>query len=268
MTEQTKAEPEPPVPAVTPEKYNVNVSIKSLPGPLLTALEDLKKRPEPMSAWKTIFKDILPVLTPIAALFVSWVAFYYANEFNARKSASESSETLGKLISEVGQKTDDRTKTIEAMKLAAYGDQVLPAVKIVLGADDPDLRDGGVQVAKQIYLAETMDRGKLTDEMQKYYDNPFLRLGALEWFADVESESRLPLSDKASRVLFCKLKKNFGTNAERCTEQGEDLSLAAAQFLSAWAARDSNDFVKGMKEHCSRSFVGVHKELDKITDFK
>src|SRR6266568_110564 len=217
----------------------------------------------PRSIGTRILKDYIPALTPLAAVFISYLVFHYTDKFNERTSASASAEMLGKLVSEVAQQKDDNAKTIEAMKLAAYGEQALPAVKIVLGADDADLRDGGVRVAKRMYLAETVDRGKLTEKMIEYYDNAFLRLGVLEWFADIESEDPRPLSDKESNGLLFKLKETFGSNAENCVQQGPDMAFGAAQFLSAWSNDGSKSFVGGMKEHCPKTdtWAGVHKEL-------
>jgi hypothetical protein len=239
--------------------------------PLATAVEGLaqllearKKEAQPSS----FLKDYLPVLTPIAAILVSIVASYYTYEFNHRASVSAASDTLSKLIQEFGptsktvdpsaagekapaaQKEDndlsEQQDTIKAMKLAVYGSQALPAVKMTLGADDADLRNGGVLVAVQMYRAETINREELTNAMRSYYENPALRRGVVEWLTKMDRG----LSEQDARLFFDKLKQNFGAQGQFCPDQEENVAREAAAFLRIWHFMDAKDLALGMASKC------------------
>lgn len=227
------------------------------------------KRPET----RHIFKDYVPILTPLAAFILSWIAFHYTNEFNQRASVDASSRTLADLISLFGQKAGDvkddagkqheghvkqrvqnaddvenehKAHAIAAMKIAAYGDRALLAVKMAFGSDDPELREGGKLVAEEMYLVETVERGRLTNEILGYYDNSVLRLGAQEWL--IRMESRLSTED--SKLALDKLKQVFGSSAENCLSQDEEVAERAASFLPNGHLAETKDFLLGMIKNC------------------
>ncbi|MFZ1007043.1 MAG: hypothetical protein WAN65_09410 [Candidatus Sulfotelmatobacter sp.] len=175
--------------------------MEDVPEPISSLFQKLAK-PHVESRLRGFVRDYSPVLTPILTAVIAGIVAFYGSKFDDRVSK----DTLDKITTEFVQGGD---ANITAMKLAAYGDKALPAVKIALGAQEPKLRDGAVKIAAQMYFGETVDRGDLTKAMLKYYDNPVLRQGVLEWFATVES-SPVPLSDKECEVVLGKMKKTFG----------------------------------------------------------
>ncbi|MFZ0771877.1 MAG: hypothetical protein WCA49_09775 [Candidatus Sulfotelmatobacter sp.] len=208
--------------------------------------------------WKTLLKDYLPVLTPVAALILSYVVYHYTAEFNKRASADASAETLGKLISEFEPATeevkntgeDDQEKRkkalVRAMKLAVYGERALPAVKMVLGADEDSVRSGGVYVVEQMYRSGTVGHEKLTSEMLSYYDDPTLRRGVADWLAEMGNQ----LSDEEVALFLSKLQQSFGADGQNCTKQHEEVALSVARFLFIRPIKGAKDLVLGMATNC------------------
>jgi hypothetical protein len=246
--------PEPAIRIVVPGKPDVVIRLAALQASLNVG--EKSERPKSMGQ---ILKEYMPVLTPLAAVFVSFLAFYYTHQYNARTAAVAASDTLGKLITDAGQKADDRAKRIAAMKIAAYGDQALIAVKMALAEED--LRDEGVLVAKQMYRAETVDHTNLTAEMLRYYDNPVLRLGVVQWMRETGRD----LSQVDKSLAISKLRETLGPSGERCMEQEQQISgltLEAARFLVLWPiSDDSRAFVSGMVAHCD---VDVRTQLEPL----
>jgi len=266
-----------------PGVLHVRLSLEDVPKPLITAVEKLSP-PEPKSTkglkdyLSALMKDYLPALTPLAAVVVSIAVAYYSSAYNERASASAASETLSKLIAEFDQdgggtkktwKNDqerqaqeqkaktqkEREDRIKAMRLAVYGDQALPAVKITLGAVDDAVRRGSVLVAVQMYRAETVERSKLTKEMLRYFDNSVLRRGVVEWLLEMDQQ----LSEVDSRLFFERLKQLFGTEAQNCSKQDEDVARDAADVMGIWHFSDSKDFVLGLAKHCTY-FEGAREQ--------
>jgi hypothetical protein len=236
---------EPAVRIVVPEKLDLHLSLDGIPTVLASAAEKFAKSTKPTPRLRTFLKDYLPALTPIATAVISVAISIYTYRANDHQSA----EALDKIISEFGgSKEDDRARAIAAIKLATYGDKALPAVKMVLGSDDPHLRTGGVLVAKQMYRAKTMKRGVLTKEILGYYaeNDRFLRRGVMEWLVEMQHQ----LSDEESRLAYDMIKGSFGDHAEKCAAQDETVALNAANFLFIWSFGDSKALVLGMAQNC------------------
>ena len=178
--------------------------------------------------------------------------YYYSSEFNQRDAASKLADIRGKIISEFVEKPE--SKTIAAIKLAEYGEQALPAVKMALGADDLRLRSGAAAVLQQMYRApEKVERTDLLSKVLEWNDktkNPFLHRGVLEWLVEMKSQ----LSDEESQRVFERVSSNlevdFGATAENCAKQDGEFALQAAIFLYTWSLKKSRDLVMGMLKHC------------------
>jgi len=245
---------EPSVRAGTPEKLHLQISLEDVPEPISSLFQKLAN-PHRESKLRGFVKDYSSLLTPILTAIITGLVAFYGYKFDDHVSK----DTLDKITTEFVGGAD---ASMTAMRLAAYGDKALPAVKIALGAKKASIRDGAVEIAAQMYFAETVDREDLAKAMLTYYDNPVLRIGVLEWLATIES-SLVPLSDNDSKAAFGKLKQTFGSVGGRCAEQGPDMAQAAANFLSAGSIGDRRDFVLGMDEHCpkDKEFDGTHKIL-------
>lgn len=237
-------------PVTEPERLDVRVSLESIPTALADAVETCAKPAKPASRLRIFLKDYLPALTPIATVVISVVVSIYT--YNAEHNRS--SEALDRILSEFGGgKEDDRARAIAAIKLAAYGDRAIPAVKMVLGSDDARLRRGGVLVAEQMYRAATVNRGKLTREMLSYYaeNDRFLQLSVMEWLVEMGHQ----LSDKESRLAYEMIKTNLGDRAEKCATMDEAVALQAANFLFIHSFSDSKVLVFGMARQCRNAGV-------------
>jgi len=236
---------EPAVRGSMPDKLDLRVSLDSVPHLLAKAVENLAEAAKPESKFKTFFKDYLPALTPIATGIIAGMVSYYIYQSDHNRSK----EALDKTLTEFGEKTDDRARAIAAIKLAAYGDQALPAVKMVLGADDVPLRQGGELVAEQMYRAETVKHEALITKMLSYYgaNDPTLRLGVLEWLVKMGHQ----LSDEEGRRAFDILSTSFGSQGQNCAKQDNHVAMEAANFLLIWSFKDSKELLSGMTTKCA-----------------
>lgn len=243
------------VTVVFPDHVDVHVSVASIP----TELSDtLRKLSEPQSPPKSRVRNWLPMLTPVAAICVSAVLSYFAYNLNKRDSQSKLAEIRGKLIADFVDKPDDASQAITSLKLAGYGDEALPAVKMSLGSEDERLRRGAAMVAVEMYQAKTMDRDKLLNEILDLNDNtenPFLHRGILEWLVTMKPQLSMAKSEEIYNNVFTDLKRRFGTRAEKCVGQNEEFALEAAVFLYNWRSKGSKDFLIGMLENCTAEGV-------------
>jgi hypothetical protein len=232
---------------VVPEKLDLRISLEGIPNALASAVENLAKPAKPAPRLRTFLKDYLPALTPIATVVISVAVSVYTYKANDHRST----EALDQIISVFGGNNDDRARAIAAIRLAAYGEKALPAVRMVLGSDDPQLRSGGVLVAEQMYRAETVNHEELTKKMLGYYsaNDRLLRRGVLEWLVEMEHQ----LSDDEGRLAYDMLKQSFGPHGELCAAQDETVALEAANFLFIWSFTDSKDLVLGLARECRDS---------------
>lgn len=261
-----------------PGAFDLNVSLARIPSDVSDALERLAK-PAPTSGIRAFFKDYLPALVPLAAVAVSFFVGYYGYRFNERTSeisqraaVNTTTDALGKILDEFGsentvttdvqKEAEKRKQLIAAMKLAAYGDQALPAVKIVIGGGDQKLRSGAVQVAEQMYRAGTVEHSRLTSELVGYYDNPAMQLGVLEWLVRMKDD--LSLEDE--RTAFQKLQQSFGPNATNCASKDDEVTVDVATAISNWQLPESKDLLLGIATNCT--YIGARNQaiigLDKI----
>ncbi len=226
-----------------PEKLDLRISLDGIPAALTGVIEKYATPSKP-ARLRTFLKDYLPALTPIATVVISVAVSVYTYKANDHRST----EALDQIMSEFGPNQDERAHAIAAIKLAAYGEKALPAVKMVLGSDDPQLRSGGVLVAEQMYRAETVDRKKLTREMLNYYsaNDRLLRRGVLEWLVEMDHQ----ISDDEARNAYAVVRQSFGAGGELCATQDENVALQAANFLFIWSYPDSKDLVFGMVRRC------------------
>jgi hypothetical protein len=240
---------------VKQDKLRIEVSLEDIPEPVSGLLQKLAK-PHSESRFHGFVKDYSTLLTPILTAIIAGIVSFFAYKFDDHVSR----DTLDKITTEFVQGNTDPNVT--AMRLAAYGDKALPAVKIALGTRNPMLRKGAVQIAAQMYFAETVRRDSLTKSMLEFYDNPVLRLGVLEWFSTIES-SPVPLSDKYREAVFRKLQDtfNFDKDPKSCEVQGADLAGAVATLLAVGPLANRKDFLLAMDKSCPKDFSGVHATL-------
>lgn len=234
---------------MVPEKLELTIVLQEIPSSLSSVLEKLLI-PDRRFSLKSFIKDYIPALTPIALALFTFIASVYTIKFGNQLLT----ETFDKITTEFLQGKED--PNVAAMKLATYGKKALPAVRLVLSAQNKDLRNGGELVLEQMYVEETVDRKTLIDTLLRDYGNPMLRLGVLEWL--VKMDKLLPEED-ASRFLTL-LTKSFGEQAKNCEREGDSIALEAAHFLNIWHISSSKELVLGLAENCPAQFEGVREQ--------
>jgi hypothetical protein len=96
-----KTGPETPAHVVVPARIDLKLSLGDLPSSVATLVDTVANPPKTTSLWKTLSKDYFPVLTPAAAVVVSFLVFYYTNQYNDRARVDQSAEAMTKLIDEL-----------------------------------------------------------------------------------------------------------------------------------------------------------------------
>ena len=258
---------EPAIRIVVPGKPDAIVRLEGVPDGWLKALEEPKKGFFP---WSSIFKDIVPGLTSLAAVLISLAALIFTTyQKNAAENLAKDQREKAADAAQKKFRTDligsfnglpiptaeTNANQIAAMKLAVYGEQALPAVRMALGSNDEGLRYGGEMVIEQMYVAETVPHQKLTQEILAYYPtgSAVLRRGVLEWLAIMGNE----LQDGDREVALTTVLDGFGNHAETCKQQDQELVRAGAHVLLVWSlavsgkSRDqAKDLALGIVETC------------------
>ena len=231
---------------VAPEKLELQLSVKNLPRPVARAIVNLAKRRKPESGLKTFLKDFLPALTPAATVLISIVALIYTvqqkNRAEAaaklaslaaeRKTLADIIDTFGKTVVPGSTTQSDQQREahleVAAMKFATYGDQVLPAMRMALGARDDGLRHGGVLVAQEMYRAKTVEPSKLASQILSYYrvNGPILQLGVLQWLDKMGRE----LSTNDSRQALSMLKESFRLARAKLCQAGQQCGAGSGRL--------------------------------------
>jgi hypothetical protein len=256
---------EPTIRIAVPGRPDTVIRMEGVPASWLSALEGPKRSP-----WGFIFKDIAPGLTSLAAVLLSLAALIYTNhQKNAadtlakeqREKAADAAQKKFQtdLIGNFGRlpvpaaESDD--KRIVAMKVAVYGEQALPAVRMALGSSDDSLRFGGETVVEQMYLAETVPHQEITQKILSYYPkgSEVLRRGVLEWLGIMGNE----LQEDDREFALTTLLDAFGTHAQICRQKDQELARAGGHVLVAWSLVVSGEFrdrtkelALGMVENC------------------
>jgi hypothetical protein len=220
---------EPNLQIAVPEKLHLHISFEGVPESVAALLQKLAK-PSSESKLKTIFKDYLPALTPIASAVIAFLVAYYGGKFDDRLTR----DTLDKITTEFVEKSGDNN--IAAMKLAAYGEKALPAVRMVLASDNDKLRNGGELIVQQMYVDETLGHKELLKEMIRDFESPALRRGVLEWF----DKMGLQLEERDRNNALNKLENSeygFGPSGQNCIREKDDgIPYGAANVLLRWSS--------------------------------
>lgn len=216
-----------------PQDVHLHICLEQMPESVSTLLDRLGK-PASQSRLRGFVKDYLPALTPIAtALFTGLVAFY-----GVRFNDKLTQDTLDKIANEFVEK-QGKDPGVAAIKLAAYGEKALPAVRMVLASDNNQLREGGELIAQQMYLGRVGPQ-KMISEMMDDYNNPVLRVGVIEWFGKMGAHLEQP-DREHFLARITDLKHGLGSQGENCVGQDENVTFAIANVLLAWSPSPSQD---------------------------
>lgn len=192
----------------------------------------LQKRREEKTPWQKfvqVAKDLGPVFTSLAAIMVTIIVANYTYQFNKRQHAVTQGDLKRGWLADFTD-NDDAKRKLGAIKLAAYGDEALPAVKDALGVTNDLIRTGGVLTALTMYQSQPKSRSELLKSMLESFKdgNPTLRLGVLEFY--IEASDQLKSEEKEDFLKH--LTDRLGPHAERCANEDEDFVLKAATFLT------------------------------------
>lgn len=219
-----------------PNKLHLQFSLEGIPEPISSILKRASE-PHKESKLKSIIKDYLPALTPIATAALTFFIGYYGHKVSTQRTR----EALDKITTEFVASKGSNPE-IAAIKLAAYGKDALPAMRMVLAATEDGLRNGGVLIAEKMYVGGTVDREVLVEEIMRDYGNPGMRRGALEWFKKMEGQ----LSEQETKLAFAKLQTSF--QGKECMTQKEMVARAAGDVLLAWSADGSHPMKGEVKQ--------------------
>lgn len=91
--------------------------------------------------------------------------------------------------------------------------------------------------------------------MLRYFDNPFLRRGVVEWLLEMDQQ----LLEEDRKLFLEKIKHSFGSQAQECTTQGKDVASDVADVLGIWHFPDSKELVLGIAKYCTE-FEGARNQ--------
>jgi hypothetical protein len=244
------APPAAPPPAPGPEVLFVVASLERLEksdGGLSVKVQILNaKKTGPQKIAQGI-KDIVPIFTSLAAVIVTVAIAYSTYEYNQRQDAVTQGDLKRSWLADFTD-SDDGKRKLGAIKLAAYGDQALPAVKDALGITNESIRQGGVLTALTIYRSQPKNRPQLLHSLQTYFEdtNPTLRLGVLEFYIEASKE----LSPGEITAFLPYLKGCLGSEATNCSNEEGDLVLDAAKFLNLQSFAEAKGLLLGIIRNC------------------
>lgn len=204
---------------------------------------------------KEFLKDLGPPITGLASLIVVILVSYFGYQINSRQTQiqKEQSDTarlnlriavikeFSERIARVGAKEDNLTKNLEAIKLAQYGEDALPTIKIALGSDDDRVQDSIALVVAYLFQSNDAMRRKVLEELQAYFKTPdiILQTSVLNCFRVLDRR----LTDEEVREItkLIRAKVNPGLDCSR--QENEKLIDQAIAFLSRSPSTDAKEFL-------------------------
>ncbi len=199
-------------------------------------------------------KDLAPVITSLAAVIVTITIGYSSCKFNERQAALTRDQAA---VTQADLKrswladftdSDDAKRKIGAIKLAAYGDEALPAIRDALGINNESIRQGGILTALTICRSLPKARAHLLEGMLAYFEEPNseLRLGVLEFY--IEASKELNAAEMAA--FYKHLKGRLGQNASNCINEEGEFVLKAAIFLALGSFSEAKTLLLDIIRNC------------------
>jgi hypothetical protein len=193
-------------------------------------------------------------------VFVSVVALFVTAYFSRTKASDDIATTLSAIVANIGSgATAD--KEVAAMRIAAKGDEALPALKMLLAARDDTLRQNAVDVATELYLSrDAAGRSKLAAIMVQYYRDG-IRRGVIQWAATVVPQ----LSEGGDwDVLYGEVKKTFGEEGEHCSDPVpsddlDGLAMDTSLLLKERSAPSDMSMVIGLIKNCGTRTIAISR---------
>jgi hypothetical protein len=228
--------------------------IEESAGAIVAKLQESLGKKTPGQKLMQRIKDLAPVITSLAAVIVTITIGYSSCKFNERQAAltqAQAAVTQADLKrSWLADFTDseDAKRKVGAIRLAAYGDEALPAIRDALGINNELIREGGILTALTVCRSKPTTRSRLLKSMLDYFEesNPSLRLGVLDFYIDASKE--LTAGEMAE---FCQhLKGRLGSNASNCVNEDGEFALKAATFLALGSFVEAKTLLLDIIRNC------------------
>jgi len=192
-------------------------------------------------------KDVGPFFIGLGSIFASLMIAFNTYTFN--KEQAITNRLIEKTAAVADFTEDEKKRNVAAVKLAAYGMEAFPYIKVALGVDDPNMREGGVQTLQIMYQTQPDIRARLLTETTAYFNdkNQVLSYGALKFYSAIAPE----LSEDKERPAFVQqLKSHFGVNAGSCGKDTGDFVLQAVMFLATCRLNDVRQLLLDIAQNC------------------
>lgn len=214
----------------------------------------VSSRRQKWNAFVQLAKDIGPLVTGVASILVGIVAVivtasvgFFNYQFNVNQAEATQRNLKTTALADFIEQDDGKRK-LAALKLAAYGAEALPAVKLALGAPHDDIRSGGAQTGVALYQSRPDLRQALLAEMLNWFkeSNPTLRLGVLEFY----SGAALQLTAEERAAFFAELKLRLGQNANSCANETGAFVQQSVTFLAVGSFHETKELLLGIAQNC------------------
>lgn len=232
---------------------------------------EIHSPPDPPGFWnvcgrffRALLKDPVALASLGATLAIAYVGYtinkqQVASSLAQSKAAEEQVnvtfiDEFSKRVSELvlpdnTGKENLTKKRLAAITLAQYGVRVLPALKMSLSSDDPDIREAAAVVITQMFADNTprTDQEKSLHDtvfakLQDYFaeNNPALRIGVLECYLFMNSR----LTDSEREQTRARILQHVNPAANYVNKAEEQrVLLWAVKVFSYWPSNASKDFL-------------------------
>ena len=226
------------------------------------AIVDKVQEPQQANNWTKftgLVKDFGPVFTGTASIIASLLAItltgvvaYFTYQFNQKQAAALQTSLRTTALTDFTQ-AEEGPRTLAAIRLAAYGTDALPAIRMALGVTHEGIRAGGVQTAEVLYRSRPEVRQDLLVEMIRDFDdqNPTLRLGVLEFYIKAAPQ----LSAQEKRAFLAPLGGRLGSHASLCSNENSDFVLKSATFLTKGSFPEAKELLLDIARNCPHGNV-------------
>lgn len=231
------------------------VTIK-LRDPSLAAKEKTRRKrlAEFAKDFGSLFTGIGSILTSLVIGAATVTLAIFTFRFNAQQAENTQKNLKTSALTEFSE-MDPEKRTIAAIRLAVYGEEALPAIRLALGVSNTYIRSGAVQAAQVMYQSQPETRPKLLQQMTSGFadNNPYLRTGVVEFYSETADQL-----DAAEKQDFLTLIKNrIGPDAKGCSAEPDDLLIAYIIFLKKGQFPDSKELLLSLGRLCPAEKEGV-----------
>lgn len=229
-------------------------------------------------------KDLGSPITGLASAVIATLVFYYGYQINKRQAATQEAQAATqksqadtarsdlqlKILSEFSNNlaalsaTDEKTKTLAAIRFVQYKGEALAAIQPALGVKEPAIRSGATTVIVYLLESGSVSRDDLLSSLFEYFKagNAYTRIAIFETFIGLDRRLSPVESARITQFLVTNLKTETTCPTP---EEGEVLQQAAL-FLGLWPSSESADLLLkiGGNPTCARPAIQAVDNLVKV----